>query len=264
MATIKIEAGKYYLTREGEKVGPMVRHGQGWTDPGHKDAWFGDGTQPCDPTGMGGASIISEWTEAPKFKVGDRVRVKAEYWPQTERRGYDREFTVEEVDTDGDVWYSSPWASGADRCVCRGYIELIPSTSFKVTDGPAPYDGEWVAVSGTEPAFTVDWPHGHVTRDGRNARVVCTDRKAVGSVVALVDYGDIEDTVTYDANGHYLTDTQSMRDLLNAPAPKREWWVNVYGTAPEASYAYSTRATADFDAGHGRLACIHVTEGDGL
>lgn len=42
--------------------------------------------------------------------------------------------------------------------------------------------------------FDPDWPHGHVTRDGHKARIICRDAKGSQPLVVLVDLGDREAT----------------------------------------------------------------------
>ena len=68
-----------------------------------------------------------------------------------------------------------------------------------------------------------------VTRDGRNVRIVCTDKKGACPIVALVtrDDGVAEETVTYTKNGKFFKDTSYNCDLFFAPE-KHEGWVNVY------------------------------------
>lgn len=100
-AALKIEAGKFYKTRDGRKAGPMRASTRAdWpfiaNAEGESDAWYmADGTCPYIPHD----DLIGEWQEpvtitaatvdsindeygpvvavvdAPKFKVGDRVRV---------------------------------------------------------------------------------------------------------------------------------------------------------------------------------------------
>ncbi len=69
-----------------------------------------------------------------------------------------------------------------------------------------------------------------VTRDGRNVRIVCTDKKGACPIVALVtrDDGVTEETVTYTKNGKFFKDTSYNCDLFFAPE-KHEGWVNVMG-----------------------------------
>ncbi len=42
-----------------------------------------------------------------------------------------------------------------------------------------------------------------VTKDGRKARIVCTDRNSIYPIVALVNRGGGEDIYTYDERGVY-------------------------------------------------------------
>lgn len=54
-----------------------------------------------------------------------------------------------------------------------------------------------------------------VTRDGRNARVLCFDVKdALRHIIALVDCGDIERDYTYDNNGRYYERIENEKDLM--------------------------------------------------
>lgn len=127
-------------------------------------------------------------------------------------------------------------------------------------------DAEHAIISEwTEPEFTLDWPHGHVTRNGRKARIICTDAKdADYPVVALVeDETTGEYAEHFTAKGEYYSSGEkNSLDLLNAPAPKREWWVNVYADGKTSTWG--ARETADKYATKSRIACVHVTEGDGL
>lgn len=60
---LKIEAGKYYRTREGRKVGPMESEGFYWGASEVKDSYYNDGRQwrsyesPLD--------LIAEWVDEP-------------------------------------------------------------------------------------------------------------------------------------------------------------------------------------------------------
>lgn len=88
-ATLKIEAGKFYETRDGRKVGPMRSSGRAdWPFIGrqavNEDAFYNaDGTCPYLPND----DLIAEWIDEPvakpsndnakpKFKVGDLIRHK--------------------------------------------------------------------------------------------------------------------------------------------------------------------------------------------
>lgn len=67
-----------------------------------------------------------------------------------------------------------------------------------------------------------------VTREGKDARIICTDVKGASySVLALVDKGDYEVPTLYTKKGEYNLGTECSYDLFFAPE-KREGWVNVY------------------------------------
>ena len=67
-----------------------------------------------------------------------------------------------------------------------------------------------------------------VTREGKPARIICTDVKGVSySVLALVDKGDYEAPTLYTKKGEYSLGTEGSYDLFFAPE-KHEGWVNVY------------------------------------
>ena len=120
--------------------------------------------------------------------------------------------------------------------------------------------------------FDLDWPHGHVTRDGRKARIICRDLQSVhGPIVAAVmNYaGSGETVVTYYPDGKYIQRDTNSCDLLNVPAPKRriQGWINVYQLPFEGPiYPRKTRADADNNAAPDRIACFYVDieEGEGL
>ena len=72
--TLTIETGKYYRTRDGRKVGPMVggrdkkRTGYPWTDKGenHDGRWAdcGEDGESC-LMGPTDGDLIAEWTDEP-------------------------------------------------------------------------------------------------------------------------------------------------------------------------------------------------------
>lgn len=67
-----------------------------------------------------------------------------------------------------------------------------------------------------------------VTRDGSKIRIICTDRKDVDyPIVALIDSGGKEETLSYTKNGYFYYDgRKDVNDLFFAPE-KHEGWVNV-------------------------------------
>ena len=68
-----------------------------------------------------------------------------------------------------------------------------------------------------------------VTRDGRSARIICTNRLDENyPVIALVDDNDdMEDLLSYTINGELYKNQGDDRDLFFAPE-KTTGWINVY------------------------------------
>lgn len=119
--------------------------------------------------------------------------------------------------------------------------------------------------------FSPDWPHGHITRDGRRARIICTDRRSEWPIIGLVANPEKEFVQAYSIEGRAYPTTESHLDLLNSPAPKKRirGWANIYSQT-DISSIHSTREQADKQSGgrfgRPRLACIEidVEEGHGL
>ena len=72
-----------------------------------------------------------------------------------------------------------------------------------------------------------------VTRDGRSARIICTDAKFDYPVVALITICDKDDVYevieSYTKDGCCCYGRQESNDLFFAPE-KHEGWINVYRT----------------------------------
>ncbi len=73
-----------------------------------------------------------------------------------------------------------------------------------------------------------------VTRDGRSARIICTDKKCEGyPIVALIESKWGESTTLHTKDGKYFLNDASDCDLFFAPEKeekkeKHEGWVNIY------------------------------------
>ena len=67
-----------------------------------------------------------------------------------------------------------------------------------------------------------------VTREGRKARIICTDMKSTTyPVVALIENGSgYEQLFTFSKNGEHAVNESSRDDLFFAPE-KHEGWVNI-------------------------------------
>lgn len=68
-----------------------------------------------------------------------------------------------------------------------------------------------------------------VTRDGRKARIICTDRKGDAPILALIhnENEGQEFGCAFYSDGKYFIDKDDEVDLFFAPT-KHEGWVNVY------------------------------------
>ena len=68
-----------------------------------------------------------------------------------------------------------------------------------------------------------------VTRDGRKARIICTDAMGDYPLIALVEALDstAEQAYSFTSKGSYYTSITSDNDLFFAPE-KHEGWLNIY------------------------------------
>ena len=96
------------------------------------------------------------------------------------------------------------------------------------------------------------------TRDGRPARIICTDcRGSEYTLVALVTYNDgAERPRRFTASGAFHNECTSL-GLVNVPE-KRSMWVNIYPYGRVC--VHETRASVDAGAElNSRLACVEIT-----
>ena len=78
-----------------------------------------------------------------------------------------------------------------------------------------------------------------VTRDGRNVRIICTDRKDPDApIVALVEneYVEGERGMCYSKEGKVYNDNLSNVDLFFA-TEKHEGWINIYRTKDDGLFS---------------------------
>ena len=114
--------------------------------------------------------------------------------------------------------------------------------------------------------MSIDWEKPVQTRDGRKARVLCTDMRGTEfSVVALVDDATNENLITVNKHGRHYGTQRSATDLINAPVTITRW-VNVYSRGP-SSQLYQSKADA-ITGGPSAIARVLVeityTPGEGL
>ena len=72
-------------------------------------------------------------------------------------------------------------------------------------------------------------PRKVITRDGRNARIICTDAKNNYPIVALIETpnGKERQPCGYKEDGTYILGEHNPCDLFFAPE-KHEGWLNIY------------------------------------
>lgn len=101
------------------------------------------------------------------------------------------------------------------------------------------------------------------TRDGRAARIICTDRKVDGyPILALVTQGNgSEDVLSYRTDGGFFGSKGSHPvDLINIP---QKVWVNLYRAEHRGLYTvegryWPTQSAANYYAKKDRIACIEI------
>ena len=91
-----------------------------------------------------------------------------------------------------------------------------------------------------------------VTRDGRSARIICTNRLDENySVIALVHDGDSELCYSYTIFGNYNQNRDTELDLFFAP-DKKSGWINLYkmnSIISPGPRVYDTKEEAESAAG---------------
>lgn len=102
------------------------------------------------------------------------------------------------------------------------------------------------------------------TRDGRKARIVCTDKKGRYRIIACIEHPNlsgVEDCYTYTLEGICNESRGKIDiDLINAPE-KYVMYINISTSEIGDSYiggAYKTRRSADSSDSELRTECIRV------
>ena len=103
-----------------------------------------------------------------------------------------------------------------------------------------------------------------VTREGRSARIICTDAKEGYPVVALIalegKHGGYEKPETYTKDGRCYSLVQTDLDLFFTPE-KHEGWTNVYrGLVSGELYCANVYEREEFakKAGEGSIATVKI------
>lgn len=97
------------------------------------------------------------------------------------------------------------------------------------------------------------------TRDGKEARIICADRKdSAHSIVALYDHYGTEGVSHHLKDGRCFQGYDGPHDLVNIPS-KRDGWVNIYPDSfLPTVYFGRTKEEADKYSTPARVACIHI------
>lgn len=66
-----------------------------------------------------------------------------------------------------------------------------------------------------------------VTRNGRSARIICTDAKGNYPIVVLIEEGGYDNALSYTKDGKLYVGETNDYDLFFAPE-KHEGWLNLY------------------------------------
>lgn len=96
------------------------------------------------------------------------------------------------------------------------------------------------------------------TRDGRKARIVCTDRTGPFPIVALVMRmdRDHEENMSFSLDGRLANARNPCpSDLVNIPE-KRKGWANIYSDGRDSFYR--TKEDADYYSKTQRIACVEI------
>ena len=67
-----------------------------------------------------------------------------------------------------------------------------------------------------------------MTRDGRKARIVCTDMKNEQPILALITEGNREDIRFYSQNGVWCNDFPNHKLDLVFASIKKKGWINIF------------------------------------
>ena len=96
-----------------------------------------------------------------------------------------------------------------------------------------------------------------VTRDGRNARIICTDQKGtLYKVIGLVDNGDEEKICNFTKKGESHFGVKTNIDLFFAPE-KHEGWLNIYSQG-RLGGLYDSKEEAIQNAGSALIATVKI------
>ena len=100
------------------------------------------------------------------------------------------------------------------------------------------------------------------TRDGRKARIICTDYKGFKPIIAIITTEeDSESVFCYESNGRFTDPTKGELDLINIPERTSSWF-NLY--EPDLICgSYRSHEVANLRQTSSRLATLELVYEDG-
>lgn len=169
-----------------------------------------------------------------QFKVGDRVRLKADQLAYAVAHNIQGVQVIASID---------------DRFVT--FEGGKNAYTFRLEPAPA----------------LIDPAKAYQTREGCAVRIYAVDGGGEEPVHGAYQKDGVWFGTTWLADGMYYGGVAEPRDLIEVK-PERDGWVNVYANLeyPSASILHATKTEADESATEGRTSCLHLKfrEGDGL
>lgn len=103
------------------------------------------------------------------------------------------------------------------------------------------------------------------TRDGRKARIICTDLQGSQPITAAIMERGTEIIATFHATGIWAPDSrESCHDLINTTEKRCiVGWMNIYDNSDDSFIGggiFKTREDADNGAGISRIGCIKIDQ----
>jgi hypothetical protein len=99
--------------------------------------------------------------------------------------------------------------------------------------------------------FDPKWPHGHTTRDGKEARIYALDGSGSYPIHGAIKVGEKWEAWNWQINGSWLEDGRAVAaDLINAPE-KAERWVNLYLETSNTSALHKSLGIAELGGQYG-------------
>lgn len=220
---MKVEVGKFYKTRDGEKVSVVeIRGDNALLSNGHH-VFTNTGRGNCDHNGPCDTDLISEWKEetvsGPKFKVGDRILPNVEKW---EASGFDKNRMYDHWN---EHWSKYGEVSCGDVFYVIGvYDNQIAYSNKPVGFGPQAHEKFFLYVD-EKPEITVNSRWTNIGKESKTAEVVYLNDKYVTFVH---NRGTVETTTRETFGEHYKPYVKPPKTLVG--------WIGVIDDGDSARF----------------------------